>query len=288
MHRFACALLICFAACGESAPAAVPATDDFVPTAFTVEVTGHGRPVILIPGLGCPGSVWRETVAHLDGYQTHVLTLAGFAGNPRIDGPLAKETREQLAHYIRAHDLHAPVIVGHSMGGMIAYWLAESDPDLVGPTIIVDSGAALGSDPSARKSEGANVRDMWKNASDEQYAGQVRGIFGSMAVHRDRLAKYLDEIQKSDRAAIGDAVYELYTTDVRGDLSHIRTPVLVVLADGSSQETFKKDASTVPNHTVVVVPNTGHFVMIDDPEHFNAAIDHFLIAHVSPMGIASR
>jgi hypothetical protein len=76
------------------------------------------------------------------------------------------------------------------------------------------------------------------------------------ALRRRPLAQYLDEIQKSDRAAIGDAVYELYTTDVRVDLSHIRTPVLAVLADGSSQETFKKDASTVPNHAVVVVPNT--------------------------------
>jgi N-formylmaleamate deformylase len=287
MHRLGLAALVAFAACDKSAPAAMPATDDFVPTAFTVEVTGHGRPIILIPGLGCPGSVWKDTVAHLDGYQAHVLTLAGFAGNPRIEGPLAKETREQLAHYIRLHDLHAPVVVGHSMGGMIAYWLAESDPDLVGPTVIVDSGAALGSDPDTRKSEGANVRAMWKNASDEQYAQQVHGIFGSMAVHRDRLAKYLDEIQKSDRAAIGDAIYELYTTDVRDDLTHIRTPVLALLADGSSQDLFRKDAAVVPNHAVVVVPNTGHFVMIDDPAHFNEALDHFLMMHPSNFGIAS-
>jgi N-formylmaleamate deformylase len=281
MHRLAFGLLISLAACDKSAPAATPATAEFVPTAFTVEVSGHGRPVILIPGLGCPGSVWNGTVAHLDGYQTHVLTLSGFAGNPRIDGPLAKRTREELAHYIRAHALHAPVIIGHSMGGMIAYWLAESEPDLVGPTIVVDSGAALGSDPDQRETEGANVRAMWTNASDEQYAENVRGIFGSMAVHRERLAKYLDEIQKSDRAAIGDAVYELYTTDVRAGLPHIHTPLLAVLADGTSQVTFTQDASAVPNHQVVVVPNTGHFVMIDDPEHFNVAIDHFLVAHIA-------
>ncbi len=257
-----------------------------MPTAFTVEVSGHGRPVIMIPGLGCPGSVWKETASHLDGYQTHVLTLAGFAGNPRIDGPLAKETRDQLAQYIHAHHLHAPVIIGHSMGGMIAYWLAASDPDLVGPTIVVDSGAALGSDPSTRKSEGANVRDMWKKAGDEQYIQQVRGIFGSMAVHRDRLSKYLDEIQKSDRGAIGDAVYELYTTDVRDQLPHIKQPVLAILADGSSQETFKTHASSVPNHSVVVVPNSGHFVMIDDPEHFDAAIDGFLKTHAPAWPVA--
>lgn len=284
MHRLACAVILTLAACDRSAPAASTGTDDFVPTAFSVEVTGTGRPVIFIPGLGCPGSVWKDTVAHLEGYQTHVLTLAGFAGNPRIDGPLVAQTREQLAHYIHAHRLHAPVIVGHSMGGQLAYLLAATDPDDVGALVVVDSGAALGGD----KDQGAVVRDMWKKASDDQFMQQVRGIFGSMAVHRDRLAKYLDDIAKSDRAAIGDAVYELYGTDVRPSLPHIRSPLLAVLADGGEKDGFRRDANLVPDHTVVVVPNTGHFVMLDDPEHFQATLDGFLKEHAPPFPIALR
>lgn len=273
--------------CDRDAAAVVPAPEPFHPTAFTVEVTGHGRPVILIPGLGCPGSVWADTVAQLDGYQTHVLTLAGFAGNPRIDEPLAAATRLQLAQYIRANGLHAPVIVGHSMGGTIAYWLAATEPQLVGPTVIVDAGAALG-DPGSREAQGASVRAMWKRASDDQYAQQVRGIFGSMAAHRDRLAKYVDQIQKSDRAAIGDAVYELYTTDLRPELPKIQAPVLVVLADGSEQAGFTRDANGVPDHEIVVIPNTGHFVMLDAPDQFTATLAHFLREHAPAFPIALR
>jgi pimeloyl-ACP methyl ester carboxylesterase len=227
--------------------------------------------------------VWRDTVAHLDGYQTHVLTLAGFAGNPRIEGELARQTRAQLARYIRANNLHAPVIVGHSLGGMIAYWLAETDPELVGATVVVDSGAALSGD----KSQAAAARDLWKQASDEQYAQQVRTIFGSMAVHRDRLAKYLDEIQKSDRTAIGDTIYETYQLDLRGQLPQIKAPVLTVLADGSSQDAFKQDAAAVPDHQTVVVPGTGHFVMIDDPDQFDATLNHFLL-RLGPGTIAAK
>jgi pimeloyl-ACP methyl ester carboxylesterase len=90
--------------------------------------------VILIPGLGCPASVWRDTVAHLHGlgYQTHALTLAGFAGKPRIDRPLARTTVEELAQYIRDRHLVAPVVIGHSLGGTLAYWLAAREPGLVG------------------------------------------------------------------------------------------------------------------------------------------------------------
>ena len=270
-------LLLTLVACDTGALVVTP-SEAFEPTAFTVEVHGHGRPVIFIPGLGCPGSVWDATVAHLgEGYQAHVLTLAGFAGVPRIPGHLAAETREQLAHYIRAHGLVAPVIVGHSLGGYLAYWLAASEPTLVGPTIVVDSGAALGDgDLVANAATGTAAREMWGGASDEQFAQQVHDIFGQMAAHPERLAPLLDRVARSDRKAIGDAIYEEYTNDLRTQLPRIRVPVLVVLADGALAPDLRKQAAAVANHTVVLVPNAKHFVMLDEPEAFDAAIDTFL------------
>ena len=51
------------------------------PAAFTVDITGQGRPLILIPGLASSGEDWQGTVARLCGPKTgracHVLTLAG-------------------------------------------------------------------------------------------------------------------------------------------------------------------------------------------------------------------
>jgi pimeloyl-ACP methyl ester carboxylesterase len=278
------ALLALLAACSSGAAASTSSTrvDEAPPTSFAVDVHGHGRPVIFIPGLGCPGSVWNDVAAHFDDdhYQTYVLTLAGFAGQPRIDGPLAKTTRDELARYIRDRHLDHPIIIGHSLGGFIAYWLAADEPDLVGPTIVVDAGAAIGDDRDALAAQAAQVRDMWSKASDDQFRDQVHAIFGSMAQNRDRLAPFLDDIARSDRAAIGDAIYELYTTDVRPELPNIHAPVLAVLADGSEQAQFRAHASKVPKHQVVVVPNAGHFVMLDDPQHFEAAVDGFLAAEL--------
>jgi len=280
---------IVLAACGRGSADAAPQPDEtpaparFEPTAFTVEVHGHGRPVIFIPGLGCPGDVWRDTVAHLDGYETHVLTLAGFAGTQAIDGPLAASTREQLARYVRDRKLDHPVIVGHSLGGFIAYWLAAAEPGLVGPTIVVDSGAALGGDDAdANAAAGRQARGLWRDASDEQFVQQVHAIFGQMSAKPDRLAPMLDVVAKSDRRAIGDAIYEQFTTDLRPMLSAIRSPVLVVLADGGLQDGMRAHANKVPNHTVVVVPGAKHFVMLDEPERFYAALDGFLEAHPAP------
>ena len=260
-----------------AAPATrVRANAAFHPTAFSVEVHGRGRPVILIPGLGCPGSVWRDTVQHLRGYQSHVLTLAGFAGKPRIDAPLVKTTVDELARYIRAHHLVHPVIIGHSLGGFVAYSLAAREPALVGPVVVVDAGAAGGTVDGDTASAASS---FWRDASDAQFAQRIKDVFGQMSARPERLAPLLAEIAHSDRRAIGDAVYELSTTTVGDDLARIRAPVLLVLADGGLQSEYRRQARAIRERQIVVLPGTGHFVMLDDPRGFFAAVDDFLEDH---------
>src|SRR5947207_644573 len=87
----------------NSVLAAPPATNAPAKLSFAVETSGKGRPVILVPGYACSGAVWNGTVAHLrDHYQCHVLTLAGFAGQPRVEGPFLETVRKDLAAYIRS------------------------------------------------------------------------------------------------------------------------------------------------------------------------------------------
>ena len=71
MHLARLVAVATLVACGGSVPIVRDEDDsgpfqpasDFKPKAFGVEVSGEGRPIIFIPGLGCPGEVWTETVA---------------------------------------------------------------------------------------------------------------------------------------------------------------------------------------------------------------------------------
>ena len=77
---------------------------------FRFQVTGNGRPMILIPGLSCPGQVWDGTVArYKDRYEMHVLSLAGFAGVPRVPGPFLDTARS----YRGLHSQEPPVASDH-------------------------------------------------------------------------------------------------------------------------------------------------------------------------------
>jgi pimeloyl-ACP methyl ester carboxylesterase len=252
------------------------AARDFKPVAFTVDVKGHGRPIILIPGLGCPGHVWDETVAHLGGdYESHVLTLAGFAGNEAISEPLSAAVRRDLTRYIRSRSLRDPIIVGHSMGGFIAYWIASYHPELVGPVIIVDAGPALSGDIDEAKA----LRSRWKNASDDEFTGGMRAAFTGMTSEPRRMAPVIEAVTRSDRRAIGNAIYEMVTTDLTDHVKDITAPVLIIAADGGHQQRIRAQVETIPDHQMIVLPRTHHFVMYDDPDGFYKAVDRFLEAH---------
>jgi pimeloyl-ACP methyl ester carboxylesterase len=243
-------------------------------------VSGTGRPVIQIPGLGCSGDVWTETIAHLaskGAVQTHVIDVAGFGGRPAIDVPLNATVRTELARYIRDRKLDHPVIIGHSMGGFLALWLAASEPDLVGPTVVVDAAPALGinTDPQVA----SQLADMWRTSSDSEFAQETRDFYGGMANNAQRLAPVIAEAGRSDRRAFADAFVELFSTDLRADMRHVRAPVLVVLAETSPVDEIKSQTDPIPHHEVVVLAGTKHFVFFDDPAAFYRVVDAFLAAH---------
>ncbi len=296
LTRLACVLVL--AACHNStapaptAPAQVAPATAFKPTSFTVEVSGSGRPVIFIPGLACDGHVWDSTIAHLDGkVQAHVLTLAGFAGKPAIDKPLLPTVRDEIIEYIRANHLEKPIIVGHSLGGFMTYWVAEAAPDLVAAGIAVDGApffAALINPNATAESAAAMakaMRDQMVASPDKFRDGVVQFMSGAMrepAKHQD----LVETSAKSDPTATADAMAFLTQTDLRGDLPKIKAPILTIVADSDGQmprpmieATWKAQLDAIPTHDIVVIEHSKHFVMVDQPDAFFSAVDAFLAKH---------
>ena len=260
---------------------------------FQVEVSGvKGKPpMILIPGLSSSGEVWKDTVArYKDKYECHVLTLAGFAGVPlenKEPGMLLR-VRTDLAAYIRDKKLEKPTIVGHSLGGFLALWIASQEPALIGDLVIVDSlpnlAAVFGPGFNAKA-----MRDMIANQPREDYdkfvrsGAALRGMTGS--------PEHLETIKqwsiKSDQWAAANGMYELLTTDLQADIAKIRSRTLILgswigMKEFTTREivegNFRKQYAPLPGHQFALADNARHFIMYDDPNWFFAQLDSFLLA----------
>jgi pimeloyl-ACP methyl ester carboxylesterase len=281
----AAALLLPALAAGAAEPKKPP---------FAVQVVGKGRPMILIPGLVCSGDVWESTVAHYkDRYECHVLTLAGFAGQAPVPGPFLDTVRQGLADYIRARQLHKPVVVGHSLGGFLVFALGASDPDLVGPLVAVDGLPCLAGafsekvDAEALQKQAQQMRERMEKAPREQYLAQSRAMLKAWISDPKKRAAAEKWGEDSDQATAARAMGEMFGKDLRPELDKIKAPVLLLGAWSKDMEAFgltrdkvaqryQDQVARVPRRKVAIAENAKHFIMFDAPEWMFGQIDGFL------------
>lgn len=288
--RFCLALAVALSALTD--PGLAQTTQTANRKSFVVQVTGRGKPMILIPGLTCGGDVWKTTVEHFqDRYECHVLTLAGFAGQPSIGGPMLETVRKDIAGYIREKKLTKPVIVGHSLGGFLAFWLAATEPALVGPVISVDGGTFLPAlmDPNATvataKPAAESTRQMMAGQTADEFAANTKMFLRNMITDPKNVDLIAPTCAKSDPKAVNLAMYELMTTDLRDDAARIKSPVLLIGSGAFAtspemlktiQARYEAQVAKAPNHKALIAEKAKHFIMLDDPKFLFSAMDDFL------------
>lgn len=263
-------------------------------TAFKVDVTGTGAPIILIPGLASSGSVWDGTVARFCGdgkHQCHVLTLAGFAGQPAIKEALLPAVEQQLSTYIAANKFDQPVVVGHSLGGFLALKLAADHPEQVGRLVIVDSLPALGAiqvptmTSAQLKQMAEGIRGAMRSQDAEAFkAGQLRNM-RSMIIKQEDFDRVLAASKQSDRDTVINAMADLMGSDLRVDIGRIKAPTLVLGTWIAYKDYAPKEATTAIYTTqfaqlkgaqIEIADHARHFIMYDDPAWMYDRIDNFL------------
>lgn len=279
-------------ACGwgkaKAEPTAYPTADA---ARFSVEVIGDGPDVILIPGLGSSRAVWDGTVARFKGqYRFHVLQVAGFAGEPagaNASGPVVEPVSAAIAAYVADKGLKSPIIVGHSIGGLMGLVVARDHPEALSKLIVVDTLPyyAVLFDPAATvervRPQAESLKQGLIGLSDADYIAQQAPYMARMARSEADRQRLIDWGLASDRGVLAQSLFDDLTIDMRADLGRIAAPVTVILPYSSAtpysaEQTegfYAMQYQGVKSLHLKRIDDSAHFIMWDQPEAFYTALD---------------
>ena len=275
-----------------AAHAATPAAAEQRVGHISIVEQGSGSPVVLIPGLSSPRAVWDGVAPALSrDHRVILVQVNGFGGDDTganlspgvLDGIVG-----DLHKYLAGHKLGPVKIVGHSMGGLVALQLARAHPQDALALMIVDALPYVG-DIFLPNATVAQVEPQAKAMRDQMIASYGKSdpaiaerTAAGMALTPAAQSKVASWIAKADPRVSGEAMYEDMTTDLRPDLASISTPITLVFPYSTAmpkeraEPFYHGEYAKAPHVTFVPVPDSGHFVMLDQPQAFAAALDAFV------------
>lgn len=115
---------------------------DAVPLAH--RVAGSGQPVLLVAGTGYAGCTWSPDYVDALAADYTVITFdhRGTGDSPATDGPYSTRLfAADALGLVRNLDRGPVHVVGHSMGGRVAQWMALDGPGEVASLLFVSTGA---------------------------------------------------------------------------------------------------------------------------------------------------
>jgi pimeloyl-ACP methyl ester carboxylesterase len=246
--------------------------------AFEVKVTGEGEPILLFPGFTCTGEVWNATVNELSkNYECHVFTFAGFGDVPAIEKPWLPKVKEGILEYVSQNKLENPVLLGHSLGGALALWMA-ADGNSFKELIIVDALPSTGALMMPDFKSEYMVYDSPYNKqllvmSDSDFEAIAKQMANSMTKEKSNQEIIINWMIQADRETYVYGYTDLLKLDLREDLAKINSPVTVLAATEPyglemAKSTYDLQYKALKEYTIEFANGSSHFIMYDQPQWF--------------------
>jgi len=244
-------------------------------------------PLVFLHGIGGAARAWRGQIeAFSDRYRAIAWDMPGYGGSVPLVSVSIAALASALRDFLRALDATKPILVGHSIGGMIVQQLLAENPDIASAVVLAQTSPAFG------KPDG----DWQKAFIDARLGPLDRGQ--SLAALAPTLVQELvgDDpdpdnmaLARDCMAAVPEATYRatmraLIGFDLRHALKEITAPTLVLSGskdNNAPAPMMAKMAGYIPSAKYVELDGVGHLANLERPLAFNAALDQFLRAHAA-------
>lgn len=264
---------------------------------------GNGRTVVLLHGKNFNGYYWKDVIARLvkDGYRVVVPDQVGWG---RSDKPVVHYSFHALAHntavLLDSLGIKNIILIGHSMGGMLASRFAMLYPARIDKLILEDP---IGLEDYKRFVPLRTTAQLIANERKATYESYKKYQQSYYPVWKPEYEQYVqaqaESLNDPDFKTIAKAnalTYQMiYEQPVCYEWDRIQSPVLLIVGDadrtvvGKDQLTEqqkkiygqypslgRKTASQIKNSKLVILPGIGHIPHVQDIDMFYTQLIRFI------------
>ncbi len=237
------------------------------------------QPLVFVHGSGDSGRVWRLQVEYFGLQRAFALDLPGHGQRPdTLPAEVTVQEYAQAVHDIVTQELRLqkPIIIGHSLGGAIALTMALEYSNELAGIVLIGTGARLRILPALL----ADAKNMPE---------QARSHLSKMAVAATTAPSVSQAVTQEQAVPGPNILYRDLAAcdvfDIMKRLYEIPLPTLIVCG-AEDQLTPVKYSTYLHQHiqgsTLHIIPNAGHYVMREQPEVVNQAIEEWTQTQFTP------
>lgn len=242
-----------------------------------LEIEGAGPPVLLVHGWCCDHAYFAPQAEHFAAQGRRVIAV-DLRGHGASDAPVQSYAMpgfaDDLAFLCGELGLERPLVVGHSMGGIVGFDLAARRPELVGALVMIDAAVALPA--GARLAIPAFLEALRGPSYREAQRAYVGSALFLPTDDPERRERILDAMGAAPQHVMVAAFEGLRDYDPEAATARLETPALYVAADEPiPRADLVRLRALAPAMQYGQTVGSGHFCQLEVPEQVNAMIDRF-------------
>lgn len=255
---------------------------------------GTGRPLVFLHGWAVHGGFFAQQMPLASDSRLVVPDLRGHGRSAALP---PGHGLEMLAHdldaLLESLAIEGAVLVGWSMGAMLAWDLALASPDRFAGLVVVDMAPRITTAPGwrlgLRDGHGAGDAAHQAAAMQDDWPAFCRRfvprIFAE-GLDRGELTEWaMAEVLDNDPAAMGRLWLDLASRDDRSRLPALSLPILVVSGARSqlyAPATGRWLADSLPHAQQILFDRSGHAPHLEEPARFNSVLTDFCQGLAAP------
>ena len=249
-------------------------------------VYGQGEPtLVFIHGWSCDSNYWREKVPVFK--QHYTVVTVDLAGHGGTDGNRAEWTIRNFGQDVVTALSTVPseqvILVGHSMGGPVALEAARKLGKRVVGIIGVETFNSVGAPAPNKAQIDALLRDF-----EADFIGQTRkfvtGHLFPPNANRDLANKVAYDMSLSQPRVAIPSLRAVLEYDFTEPLKEVTVPIVAIDSDLGEPVNEARIRKVLPKFHATIITGVGHFLMMEDPARFNAALETEIQGLLHPPG----